>query len=67
MTYLSKMKSGVFVGVVVLSIAAYFAYQSRDIALGELKLANKRVVVCGASTGIGEQTALLYASQNARV
>ncbi len=50
--------------LVAFGISVYFS-QEQDI--DELGLAGSRVVVCGASTGIGEQTALVYAGAGARV
>ena len=51
--------------VAVVAVALWDALRERPIAT--LGLVGKRVVVCGASTGIGEQMALQYASAGAKV
>nr|XP_006820990.1 PREDICTED: hydroxysteroid 11-beta-dehydrogenase 1-like protein-like [Saccoglossus kowalevskii] len=54
------------VGLLIVFIAMYIAYTSRDTFDPE-SIRGKRVVVTGASTGIGEQVAYQYAKLGANI
>ena len=65
-TVLVLIKMLAWVGTFV-AIVAIVVFLNGDTPLPALALAGKRVVICGASTGIGEQTALVYAAAGAKV